>query len=399
MRDGIRNRVPLLRDNPGLIYLDNAATTQKPTEVIEAVNDFYRSSNSNIRRGIYGLAVKADALLERARLSLSKLIGCEPEELVFTKNSTEAANLLAYGIGESRLRAGDNLIVSELEHHANYLPWQETARRHGAELRVWPYDPLAGQLARGWLEKNLNAQTRVIALTEMSNVLGISPDLPAVLEQARKSGVLVVADASQSAAHRPLLWKDSGYDAAFCTGHKIYGPMGVGLLYLNSELAAEIPPLLTGGGMIDDLPDRWLPSPYKFEAGTPDVAAISGLEAASRFLAEFSSEQIAAHELQLAASMREMLASKPRIRILGDEKTTADSTIISFVTDGIHPHDLAEVLAGENICVRAGHHCAKPLMRRLGIAAATRISLGMYNQAEEIPKVEMALEKALKLFK
>lgn len=398
----IKDHFPLLRRQRRLVYLDSAATTQKPACVIKAVNDFYLNANSNVRRGIYELAVKADALMERARLTVAGFAGCEAEQIVFTKNSTEAANLLAYGIGQNRLTAGDNLIVTEVEHHANYLPWQEAARRSGAELRVWPFDKDKGRLEEGWLERNLNERTRVLAVTEMSNVTGYRPDLPPMIEAAHRAGALVVTDGSQSSAHGRPEWRELGVDAAFCTGHKLYGPMGVGVLYMTEELAKELPPLLTGGGMVADLPNQWLPAPMKFEAGTPDVAAICGLDEALRFLYALDWDQVLEKEKKLAQLFREMLLSKPRLNIPGLPAQVAPAEaaapIISFEVEGIHPHDLAEVLAGEGVCVRAGHHCAKPLLNRLGKTALTRISLGVYNEPSDVEALDAALDRAQKLF-
>ena len=395
--ENIKSEFPLLESDPGLVYLDNAATTQKPRRVIDALTGFYGKSNANIHRGVYPLAESADRIYDGARKIVAEFVGAEPEQIIFTKNATEGANLLAFGIGEAMVRPGDNLIVTELEHHANYLPWQEMAKRRGAELRIWPLDIKTKELQTGWLEMNLDTRTKVVAVTMMSNVLGNGPDLTSIVSTAHQQGALVVADAAQWVAHKQVNFRGTGVDAAFFTGHKIYGPMGTGIVYISAELAEKIPPMLTGGGMIMDLPDKWFESPTKFEAGTPDVAGIAGLVEAIGFLRKIGWEKLAEHERSLAADMWDMLIAKPRVRLLLPDKKDLGS-ILAFEVEGIHPHDLASVLAEDKICVRAGHHCAKPLLYRLGVKAVTRISLGVYNRAGDVEAVETSLEKAFKLF-
>ena len=395
--ENIKSEFPLLESDPGLVYLDNAATTQKPRRVIDALTGFYGKSNANIHRGGYPLAESADRIYDGARKIVAEFVGAEPEQIIFTKNATEGANLLAFGIGEAMVRPGDNLIVTELEHHANYLPWQEMAKRRGAELRIWPLDIKTKELQTGWLEMNLDTRTKVVAVTMMSNVLGNGPDLTSIVSTAHQQGALVVADAAQWVAHKQVNFRGTGVDAAFFTGHKIYGPMGTGIVYISAELAEKIPPMLTGGGMIMDLPDKWFESPTKFEAGTPDVAGIAGLVEAIGFLRKIGWEKLAEHERSLAADMWDMLIAKPRVRLLLPDKKDLGS-ILAFEVEGIHPHDLASVLAEDKICVRAGHHCAKPLLYRLGVKAVTRISLGVYNRAGDVEAVETSLEKAFKLF-
>lgn len=393
----IKDQFPLLSANPQLVYLDNAATVQKPASVLQAEQDFYHQANANVHRAVYALAEKADQIFDDSRLTIANFIGVSPEELIFTKNATEAANLLAFGIGEAYVGAGDNIIVTELEHHANYLPWQEMAMRRGAELRVWPLDPLTLELLPGWLENNLDQKTRVVAVTMMSNVLGSGVDIEKVVKLAHNQHALVVVDAAQAIVHHDIKAMKLGLDALFFTGHKLYGPMGTGALFLKKALADKIPPMLTGGGMIMDLPNKWFDSPIKFEAGTPNVAGIAGLAEAVRFVSDIGIDQIAAHEIELAQTMSAMLCSKPRVKLLVPTGSTA-SSILSFEVDGIHPHDLASIFAEDNICVRAGHHCAKPLLNRLEIQALTRISLAIYNQPNDIGSVEQALDKALNLF-
>lgn len=393
----IKEEFPLLSANPKLVYLDNAATTQKPAGVLKAMEHFYLSANANIHRGVYGLAEKADQLFDSSRQTVADFVGVSRDELVFTKNATEGANLLAFGIGEALVRPGDNVIVTELEHHANYLPWQEMAKRRGAELRIWPVDPETLLLQQGWLEKNTDQQTRVVAVTMMSNVLGYGADIENVVSVAHRHGALVILDAVQGVVHRAVNLTEMGVDAAFWTGHKLYGPMGTGAVYLTGDLAAKIPPMLTGGGMIMDLPDKWFDSPAKFEAGTPDVAGIVGLAEAIRFLQEIGLEHLSAYENNISLAMRQMLNTKSRVKLLSP-KEAAQSSIISFEVDGLHPHDLASIFAEDDICARAGHHCAKPLLNRLGIKALTRISLGIYNQLEDVEKVEASLDRALEIF-
>lgn len=389
--DQIKADFPIFKKAPDLVFLDNASTSQKPETVLAAMDNYYRNSNANIHRGVYLLAEKSDLAYEEGRRVVADFIGARPEQIIFTKNSTEAANLLAFGIGEVLLEPGSNIVVSELEHHANFLPWQEVARRKEAEFRVWPLNEF---LAAHISPNTLDEKTKVVALTMMSNVLGVKPDLKKIIEAAQKVGSKVILDASQSAAHVKIDVAKLGADAVFFTGHKVFGPMGVGVLWLSEELAQRIPPMITGGGMVKELPDIWLDAPAKFEAGTPNVAGVVGLSEAIKFIQTIGLDKISEHESELLEKCKTDLASIPRVNILG-----AASSIIAFEIEGVHPHDIASILAEDNVCIRAGHHCAKPLMRALNVQAVARASFSIYNSLNDVEKLVLGVKKALNTFK
>ena len=394
-----KKQFPIFTRYPDLVYLDNASTAQKPARVLEAERDFYELSNANVHRGIYGLAERADQIYEEARQTVADFVGVAYNNIIFTKNATEAANMLAFGIGESLVKPGENVVVTELEHHANYLPWQEMAKRKGLELRVAPIDPDSGVLNMKTLEKMIDRKTRMVAVTQLSNVLGIKPDLDAVVAIAHQKGALVVLDAAQGVAHEATNFRTLGVDAAFFTGHKLFAPMGTGVLYLSDYLAERISPLLTGGGMIADLPDQWLPSPQKFEAGTPNVAGIAGLAEAIKFMKEIGPAKITAHEKKLSILCRQLLSKIPEVELFGPDEDKSQTSIVAFDVKGVHPHDLASILAEENICMRAGHHCAKPLLERMGKKALARVSFSIYNSPQDVEKLQSGIIKAINILK
>jgi cysteine desulfurase/selenocysteine lyase len=394
----IKQQFPIFGQYPGLVYLDNASTTQKPARVLDAERDFYVNSNANVHRGVYGLAERADDAYELARQTVADFMGVKSGQIIFTKNATEAANLLAFGIGEQLVKPGDNVIVTELEHHANFLPWQEMAARKQAELRVVPFLEESGELDKLALDRLINDRTRVIAVTEMSNVLGTRPDLNTIIEHAHQHGALAVIDAAQSLPHLHTDYGKLQADAVFFTGHKIYGPMGTGILYVSDYLAETMTPLLTGGGMIKELPDLWLDPPRKFEAGTPNVAGLVGLADALNFVKEIGRKEIVQHENELAARCRKMLETIPQVKMFVPQDRSQQSSIVAFDLEKVHPHDLASILAEDQICIRAGHHCAKPLLKRLGRNVLARVSLGIYNTTGDLDKLYAGIMKAIKVF-
>jgi cysteine desulfurase/selenocysteine lyase len=395
----IKKQFPIFEKYPGLVFLDNASTTQKPRVVLDAMEEFYVNDNANIHRGVYGLAERADAAFEGARVACALFVGAAPEEIVFVKNATEAANLVAYSYGESlsdsgepAVTAGDNIVVTELEHHANYLPWQELASRNGATLRVMPIDVNTGELLEDGL-KLIDEKTRIVAVTMMSNVLGVMPDIAAIVKAAKAVGAKVVLDAAQGAAHLELDVKKLSVDFALVTGHKIFGPMGIGFLYGKKELLEKMPPLLTGGGMVKELPNIWLDSPSRFEAGTPNVAGAVGLAAAISFIEKLP-EGWREHEKKLAGLAREKLAELEKVKVFPGE-----NSIVAFAIEGIHPHDIASILAEKEVCIRAGHHCAKPLMKSLGMSATARASFSIYNTEGDVQKFINAVKQVLIVFR
>lgn len=389
----IKKEFPIFEKYAGLVFLDNASTTQKPRAVLEAERDFYENDNANVNRGVYGLAERADAAYQVARASCAGMVGAEASEIIFVKNATEAANLVAFSYGEIAVKAGDNIVVTELEHHANYLPWQELAVRKGAELRVIPIDVATGELQMADLGL-IDSRTKIVAVTMMSNVLGVMPDISLLVAVARRAGAKVVLDAAQGAAHARLNVKTLDVDFAFVTGHKMFGPMGIGFLYGKKELLAEMPPFMTGGGMIKELPNNWLESPARFEAGTPNVAGAVGLAAAIKFTDSLPREEWQAEEKRLADLAREQLGSLEKVRVF-----PGAGSIVAFSLEGIHPHDIASILAEKNVCIRAGHHCAKPLMKALGVNATARASFSIYNTEEDVRNLVNAVKQVLIVFK
>lgn len=385
----VKKDFPIFEKRPDLVFLDNASTTQKPLVVLESERDFYLESNANVHRGVYEIAAKADQLYEQVRAEIAEWIGASPDEIIFTKNATEGANLVANGF-VGRLKAGDEILITEIEHHANYLPWLEVARRTGAVVRV------AKVNADGSLEilPLINEKTKIIAVTQMSNVLGVGPDLEAIVVAAEKVGAKVILDSAQGIVHGGLKVNATKVDAAFFTGHKLFGPMGTGILFLRKNLA-DINPLLFGGGMIKELPDLWLDAPHKFEAGTPNVAGLAGLSAAIKYFRQFDPKEIVDHEKKLVKMAHEELRKIEGVNLLSPDSA---ASIVSFVIEGVHPHDIASILGDAQICVRAGHHCAKPLMNALCLNACVRVSFALYNGPEDVDKLITAVKRVKQVF-
>lgn len=379
----------IFEKKPELVFLDNASTTQKPLVVLDAERDFYLESNANVHRGVYEIAAKADQIYEEVRAEMAEWIGAQTNEIIFTKNATEGANLLANGFA-AMLTTGDEIVLTELEHHANYLPWLEAARRSGATIKT------AKIKADGMVDviSEINEKTKLVAVTQMSNVLGVRPDLDAIVKAAKSVGAKVILDSAQGIIHEGLRVDQLGIDAAFFTGHKLFGPMGTGVLFLRAELAG-LNPLLFGGGMIKELPDQWLDAPHKFEAGTPNVAGLVGLSAAIKYLRSFDLKEIVEHEKKLVKMTCEELKKISGIRILSPESA---ASMVAFVMEGVHPHDIASILGEAGVCVRAGHHCAKPLMNALGINACVRVSFALYSGPEDIEKLITAVKKVKEVF-
>jgi cysteine desulfurase/selenocysteine lyase len=409
----IRADFPILtrtvRQDRPLVYLDSGATSQKPLVVLDAEREFYLRHYSAVHRGAHQLAEEATDAFEGARATVARFIGAQPDEVVFTKNGTEAINLVAYAISNAaapgavdgadpaaaerlRLGPGDEIVVTEMEHHANLVPWQELARRTGATLR-W-----IGVSDDGHLEDPtsvIGPATRVVAFTHVSNVLGTRTDVPALVVAARAVGALTVLDACQSVPHLPVDVTELGVDFLAFTGHKMLGPSGVGVLWGCRELLAAMPPFLTGGSMIEMVRmegSTYAPPPQRFEAGVPVAAQAVGLAAACDYLTEVGMEQVAAHDRDLTAYTLTQLADRPWVRVLGPADPGERVGAVAFVVDGVHPHDVGQVLDDQGIAVRTGHHCAWPLHRRLGVVASTRASFGVYTTRAEVDAFVAALD-------
>ncbi|HIE10238.1 MAG TPA: cysteine desulfurase [Kiritimatiellae bacterium] len=394
-----RRDFPIFENWPDLIYLDNAATTHKPAAVLSRLDEFYRLTYANVHRGVYRLAEEATAAYEEARRQVAAFIGCEDTgELIFTRGTTEGINLAA-GSLDSLVQDGDEILVTALEHHSNLIPWQQLCRRRSLRLRVCPVTP-AGELDLAALERMLTPRTRVAAFAMVSNALGTVVPAVKVIAAARQAGAVTVVDAAQAVPCLPVAVGDLGCDFLVFSGHKMLGPMGIGVLYGRREILEKLPPYMTGGEMISRVGwdgAQWAELPQKFEAGTPNAAGAVGLAAAVRYLEEIGMDRIRAHETELGRRARELLGRIPGVRVLGCP--AACCGIVSFVVPGIHPHDLAQFLARENIAVRAGRLCAQPLLRTLGVEAVTRVSFYVYNDLAEVEKMAEAVEKGIRFFK
>jgi len=404
--EAIRAQFPILqREVQGhpLVYLDSAATAQKPQRVIDAESAFYATANAAVHRGAHTLAGEATELYEDARLAVARFLHVDDNEIVFTSHATEALNLIAYALGNASLgrggaaaapyalTPGDEIVTTELEHHANLIPWQELAARTGATLRYIPVrddGALDVDAARGIITE----RTRVLALSHVSNVTGHVSPLAELVPPARAVGALIVLDACQSAPHLPLRPRELDVDLAVFSGHKLYGPTGIGVLYGRAKLLDALPPFLYGGSMITTVTlekAEYLPSPQRFEPGTPRIAQAVGLAEAVRFVDELGLDRIAASEDVLGQRLREGLAAIDGVRILGTDASAPTIGLASVVVDGVHAHDAGQFLDDRGIAARVGHHCAQPLHRRLGATASLRLSAGVHTTPGE---VELALE-------
>ena len=401
---GVRSDFPILRERPGgrpLVYLDSGATSQKPKVVIDAVSEHLARHNANIHRGVYPLAQEADAAFDRARERVAAFVGAPVRGTVFTKNATEAINLVAYSWGQANVKAGDAVLITQMEHHANLVPWQQLCRQTGATLR-WlevdehgriSLDALDAELARG--------DVRLLAVAHVSNVLGTINPVAEMTARARAAGALTLIDGAQAVPQMPVDFASSGADFYVWTGHKALGPTGIGVLHARPELLEEMPPFLTGGDMIASVSlqeTTWNEVPFKFEAGTPPIAEAVGLAAAVDYLDGLGMERVRAHELELTEYMLSRLGEVPGVRVVGPAKASERGALASFTVEGMHPHDVAELLGREGVCVRAGHHCAQPLMRCLGVAATARASLGVYNDRSDVDALVTALVAGREVF-
>ncbi|MGQ0642460.1 MAG: cysteine desulfurase [Gemmatimonadaceae bacterium] len=382
-----------------LVYLDNAATSQKPRVVIDAMHDFYERGNANVHRGVHWLSEKATAVYEGTREKTRAYFNAHStREIIYTHGTTEGINLVAHSYGAAFVRPGDEIIISELEHHSNIVPWQMLCQRAGARLRVAPIDD-SGQLILDAFDALLNERTRLVAMAHVSNSLGSVLPVADVIRLAHAAGAHVLLDGAQRAPHHRIDVQALGCDFYVCSGHKMYGPTGAGLLYGREELLEQMPPFLGGGDMIESVTfekTTYAALPAKFEAGTPDIAAVAGLSAALDYMQGIDFDAVNAHEQSLMQEASRRIVEVPGVRLVGTAKDKA--AVVSFVMDGVHAHDVASVLDFNGVAVRAGHHCTQPLMRRLGITATSRASFAMYNTHEEIDALVAGLYEVRKVF-
>jgi len=371
------------------VYLDNAATAQRPDSVIKAEEDFYIKHNANPLRGLYDLSVEATEIYENARKTVQRFINAaSADEIVFTRNTTESINLIAYSYGLSNIKAGDEVLVSIMEHHSNLLPWQMVCRQTGAELRFIECES-DGSLKLDKVQTQITKRTRIVALTNISNVLGRVYPICEIADIAHKNGAVVVVDGAQSTPHMKIDVRDMGADFFAFSGHKLYGPMGIGVLYGKKELLDAMPPFLSGGEMIESVTRSsavFAELPHKFEAGTVNAAGAAGLKAAIEYVQNIGFDNIRKNEFELSAYAFEKLKRLDGINIIGSDRPEEHCGIITFTVDNVHPHDVSEILAADGIAVRAGHHCAQPLLNHLGYRATVRASFAFYNTKEDADK-------------
>jgi cysteine desulfurase/selenocysteine lyase len=399
----IRGDFPILdREVNGypLVYLDSGNTSQKPRPVIEALTGHYELHNANVARSVHQLGTEATAAYEGARAKVAAFIGAAgPDEVVFTKNSTEAINLVAYSFG-ARLRAGDEIVISEMEHHSNIVPWQLLCERTGATLRWFPITD-QGRLDLSELDQLINERTRLVSIAHMSNTLGTINPTAAITARAHQVGALVMLDGSQSVPHLPVDVTALGIDLLAFTGHKMLGPTGIGVLWGRSDLLAELPPFLGGGSMIETVTlekTTYLPPPARFEAGTPPIAEAIALGVAVDYLTELGMDAVRRHDEELTRYALDAFGSVRGLRLFGPDVPVDRGGILSFALDGVHPHDVGQVLDSVGVEVRVGHHCARPTCVRFGVPAMTRASFYVYTTTEEIDSLVRGLDQVRKVF-
>ncbi len=373
--------------NGGLVYLDTAATSQKPFCVLNAMQDFYSQNNANPLRGLYSLSERATKLYEDARQTVADFINAkESREIIFTRNTSESLNLIAYTYGLTNVKEGDEIVVSIMEHHSNILPWQFVCKTKGANLKFMYVDKESGEIQESEFAK-ITPKTKIVAVTQVSNVLGTTNPVKKIAEIAHKNGAVIVVDGAQSAPHIKVDVQDIDADFFAMSSHKLCGPMGIGALYGKIELLENMPPFLRGGEMIEYVTETdatWAEVPHKFEAGTVSAGDAAGFAAAAKYIQNVGLENIKAHDNALACQLIEGLKKIPHVNIVGNKDGTKRCGIVTFTVDGVHPHDIATLLSDEKIAIRAGHHCAQPLGAYLGQPATARASLYFYNTEEEI---------------
>ncbi len=393
-----------IRDRKKLVYLDSGATSQKPLSVIEAEGNFYKFHNAAVHRGAHQLAEEATDAYEGARTKVANFLGAKEEEIVFTKSATESLNLIAYAMGNAApgtrfgLNSKSSIVVTEMEHHANLIPWQQLVARTGAQLSWFEVTP-EGRLDLSNINSVITEDTKVVALTHQSNVLGTINPLDAIIKRAHEVGAVVVLDACQSVPHMPIDVKTLGVDFVTFSGHKAVGPTGIGVLW--SSVLNELPPFLFGGSMIETVTmtsATWAPAPRKFEAGVPNMAQAVGLGAAIDYLTKIGMDAIFEHEVELTGYLIKGLLAIPELSIVGPNNTDSRGGSVSFTVGQIHPHDLGQYLDSQGVAVRTGHHCAWPLTRKLGVPATTRASLYLYNDESDCDALFAAILGAQKYF-
>ena len=400
----LADEFPVLRrefDGRSLVYLDSAATSQTPQPVIDAMTRYYTESRASIHRGVYPLAVEATDLYEGARARIAGWLGSSVEETIFTANATAAINLVAYTWGRSNVGQGDLVVLTEMEHHSNIVPWQLVCQDRGAEIAYVPILP-DGSLDLEALDALLAREPKLLALAHVSNVLGTINPVASIARRAREAGAVVLLDGSQAVPQLAVDLRELDVDFYAWTGHKAYGPTGIGVLHGRRELLEAMPPFIGGGHMIRTVAaadSTWTDLPWKFEAGTSQIAEAIGLGAAVDWMEAVGSEWIRAHEETLVAELLSRLDGFPGLSVYGPESAAERGALVSFSLEGVHPHDVGEILGRESVCVRAGHHCAQPLMRRLGVSATTRASFAVHNSVGDVERLLEGLEQVRRVMR
>lgn len=384
-----RRDFPLLMQETAA-YLDNAATAQRPQCVLDAEKTFYETQNANPLRGLYPLSIAATEAVEEARLAVRDFLHAKSsQEIIFTRNTTEALNLVAYSYGLSHVHAGDEVVVSILEHHSNLLPWQMVCRQTGAALKFIDCE-MDGRLDLNKVAEVITEKTKIVAVTHVSNVIGRVNPIREIADMAHRVGAVIVVDGAQSTPHIPVDVQALDADFLAFSGHKVFGPMGIGALYGKRRLLEKMPPFLSGGEMIESVTRTgatYAELPYKFEAGTGNAAGAVGLHAAIRYMQSVGFDTMHERETALAARMMAGMADMPFIHVLGSGSPEEHSGIVTFTVDGVHPHDVSEILAADGVCIRAGHHCAQPLLKHLGYSSTVRASCAFYNTPDEVDRL------------
>ncbi len=421
----IKSQFPIFQSHPNLVYLDNAASTQTPVSVAQAMDDYYKNYRANIHRGIYDLSQKATEEYENARAKVAQFINAQKEEIVFTSGTTHGLNLLARSLGKN-LQPGDNIVLTRLEHHANLVPWQQIAKEKGVEIRFIDLDvqmedldgddlvfanmqnkfPIAKfsgpfNLDTSSAQKIIDKNTKIVSFSLVSNVLGNITHANEIIDVAKQYGAITIVDAAQAIAHIPLDIKNLDCDFLVFSGHKMYGPTGIGVLYGKKDRLETLEPYFYGGDMVSIVTyqdAQWADIPARFEGGTPNIAGAIGLGAAIDFITSIGWNNLIDHEVRLTEKLFSELQKIEGVKIIGPEFEESRIGVVSFVLEGIHTHDVAEILNRDQVCIRGGHHCAMPLMQYLGLPGTNRISVGIYNSLEDIDRLAVALEKVKKIF-
>jgi len=401
----IRKDFPILNEKvngKGLVYLDNAATSQKPKEVIDSLVNYYEKYNSNVHRGVHTLSIKATDEFEKSRIKIQKFINAKSSnEIIFTRNASESLNLIAYSWGKDNISPGDEIYITPFEHHSNIVPWQILCKEKKAILKYLPLNN-NGDIDINKFKNDISKKTKLVSVTHMSNVLGTVLPLDEIIDLAKKNNAVTVVDACQSVPHMPVDVQNIDSDFLCFSGHKMLGPTGIGVLHGKEEMLNQMTPFLYGGDMISEVTyedSKWNELPYKFEAGTPNIADSIALGVACEYLEKVGMENIWSHEMELGEYTVDQISKLDKFNILGNKSKELRGGVVSFIHEDIHPHDIGSLLDGYGIAIRTGHHCAMPLVRSYGVVAASRASFYLYNNKEEVDKLVEGLKLVEEYFK